>query len=458
MSSSFEPASSVPAAGEPPASAGPVSQPPVPICSVTRKEFLASKISLASKCPGCKHLVIHHAKEDERPPPAEVAPELNAHPRSPHWDYTKVYGLVKEVRWKRNSDTQTSSRFFSQIEVRLTQYSFYKDSEWFKLVPSLMEDPDAGAWVLENIVKADPSLTWDQGVAAFSAHFDTANNQERLRSLYHRCEMKPNETVQQFTTRFMNLVTRLGYDKSSIDEARTIDDLLDRVPLSLKSQWKFWKSTIRSDEHEELERLKKLSFVIQRLITISVSNPELITPAAMAPGLDRKSSKRPHSSKSSGKKAGPGCPIHGPNASHSAAECTLVQSAARSYKKQKSNNASGSGSKLPRRDSSGDRHSSKPSQGNAFTCYTCGAVGHKSPDCPQRSSSQSSQNASSANRSASIGSGKSPFNSQQSSSGAARKHVSFHAAGSKSSAASAASMQIEQGSDESDRLRSSDDE
>ena len=431
---------------------------PIP-CTVTREEFRASKLALTKACPSCGLLVARHPSERDlavvaAAPAAAVnasavndpaVADLRDRERPPKWDFTKSHSLVKDVKWKRNSDTQTSARFFGRLEVLLIQFSEFKDTEWLKLIPALMEDHDAARWVLENIANVDPPLTWTQGLEKFGAHFDTADSRDRLREQYHHCAMRSKETVQQFTTRFMTLVSKLGYDLTSDGEARSIEDLIDRLPAKLKARWKFWKDTVRADDVQELERLQKLSKVIQRLISLSISDPELTTPAA-----DSVEDNRASRSRSAQRPAPRSTGAKRRNAS---ASDSFDKDARRSKEPR-----SLGGYNSNRRDSSDDRSHSKSARNSAVTCYSCGAQGHKSPDCPQQSKSGQNAPASAGNRSASgsadQGMGSTRFPSygqqQQSSAGAARRTFPSAVPKGKDSAASAASMHIDRG-EESDR-------
>ncbi len=376
----------------------PIDVAPLPAepCAVTRAELKAERLKLGDPCPVCHRLVGHHG--DGRPLPFAG---FRSDQRVPSWDYPKVQGLVKDVRWLKadssSHNPQTSRQFFSRLEVRLTQYADFKDSEWVKLLPSLIDDSDAAVWVLNEIVNSNPPLSWSAAMARFSQHFDTSDLTEQTRAQYTRCKMGLSESPQEFTTRFIRLCHLLNYHAGD-GEARCVEDMIDRVVPQLKTQFKLMKETVsRSGNHEELAKLKTLHYAAESLISLGQT---LSTPF-QAPNRDR-DHRESQSSRFNGKKrdrplsVGKSCSFHPNSTNHSTDEC-------KEFKRRRLESKN-----IDSRDRSRSietRSSAKQNSGNnsKLTCYGCGKSGHIKPNCPNGNGEKSSAGPPGSKNSASSG-------------------------------------------------------
>ncbi len=359
----------------------PVAVLPLPTepCSVTRAELKAERWKLSDRCPVCQCLVGLHG--DGRPiPPAGFHPA----PRHSMWDFTKILNLViKDVRWRKSDSSshspQTSRQFFSSLEVRLAQYTEFKDSEWVKLLPALVEDSDAAVWVLNEIAQFNPPLTWAAAMAKFSQHFDTSDLTERTRAQYAKCRMGQSESPQEYTTRFIRLCHLLNYH-SGDGEARCVEEMIDRVVPHLKTQFKLMKeSVLRSGNHEELAKLKTLHYSAESLISLG----QTLSSTSQVPNRDR-DHREPQSSKFNGRKRDrpvpteKRCTIHPNSTNHSTDECKELKR----RRQESKNNDSRADRPRSMETRSSAKQNSNSSSNSKVNCYHCGKPGHIKPNCP----------------------------------------------------------------------------
>ena len=351
---------------------------PRDVCDITREEFRIDKKRLEFICPVCELAVARHRAAA---PAAQVAQPAQARSK---WDYPKIHGLVKDIRWLKNSDSQTSRQFFSKIEVRLTEYDDLKDTDWLKLLPSLMDDAEASYWVKDEIAFAVPPLTWAQGIEKFSQHFDSSDLVHQNRTRFAKCRMTAGEPVQEFTTRFINLCTRLGYHKGE-HETRSIEEMIDRLTPELRRNYQLMKSTImRTGNAFEIAKLQSLHDVSESLIELGHT---LSSNSSSSHGQssDRKESgggslkvvgknfKRSASAiSSSGTEGELRCSYHVNARSHTDADCSYL-------KNKRARVQSGSNSRPPNK---GPVTRSSSEAKSKVVCYNCNEEGHIKPNCP----------------------------------------------------------------------------
>jgi hypothetical protein len=345
------------------------------VCPWTVEMLLAGKVAATASCPNCREKVIAHVVKgatDNR-----------------RFDHSKVLPMLKGIRWLKNPGTaQTSQEFFSSIELRLTAYHEFRDSEWVKFLPGLMEDQHDGRWVNEKILI--PKLTWDLAKSAFSLQFDRSILRDDLRRQYHRCRQQPSEHIQEFLRRFRDLCSQLDYDKSTDQEIRSVEELLDRIQPTLKADYFLFSRGIMSTGSDEARgSLQTLEGVSRHLIEISKNRPPLghaAPPSSHQPPSASGNNGNRHRDRDRKRGAPPAgpqqrsggqqnrvartCPEH-PNGSHSWDVC--------------SKNPANSGSAERVRPASTQERKPGPAPpASVLTCYACGQAGHKSsdPKCP----------------------------------------------------------------------------
>ena len=381
-------------------------------CDITREEFKAERLKLDSLCPICAHPVGRHARESLRkvsfpvvandPAPAAAPPAAAVSDYSRiRWDFPKIMQMLtsKNCAWRRESSnsTQISSQFFASIEIHLAPYAEFKETEWMKLLPSLMEDQvNSGAWVLKNIVEHQPPYSWSAVKAAFASHFDRADLIQVLRARMHAMRMKTSETVLSFTNRYIELASQLGYTKGD-QEPRTIMDMIERVTPELQKQYRLKQLGLAEDQ---LLKLTSIQAVANELIALN----QAMNPVIHSESNDRDTEKRVRSTSPSGVDRSDRalmCRFHPKATDHSTSQCRKNKFNSDNFKRNfdRLREASDRGSFPPKRvrfstDRAGKSDGSSATGSAASDrdpiCFNCNQSGHIRPNCPQLNANRSS--------------------------------------------------------------------
>jgi hypothetical protein len=362
-------------------------------------------------------------------------------PRGLFWDYPKVQPLVKDIRWMKDAPHhgQTSRLFALKLEVRLVQYEEFKDTEWVKLLPSLMEDPDSALWVRDHIVHCRPPLKWSESMLRFGQQFDSADLDRLNRLKFSKCRMAVGESPLEYTTRFRHLCGLLNYHQGE-HEPRSVQEMVDRATPELRKEFLFMRNLItRSGQQHEIDKLSSLEGVAATLISIgqalnssslgagsglidrrdrdvshhssssSLTIPKLSSPR-WAGGLASLKKRRSREfERSGGSVQGGGsknksCVYHPSATSHSTEECSQYKKIRMSTSNSNPQNQNGfsrngSGSMNP---TSGQGFS--PSSSSSFQyrkndsitdnriCHHCNQPGHTKFYCPKLAQSKGSSN------------------------------------------------------------------
>jgi hypothetical protein len=350
-------------------------------CDVTRDELSSTPNNkrLEELCPICGCAVGRHAAEPRRH-------AIVDRDRAP--DVSRMKSLLDGVRWRRTMgahDIQLCRNFFTDIELKLAAYRDYQ-AQWVKLLPGLMEDREAGQWVLTNIV--EPELPWKEAKKKFAEYFDNADAKEILQERYRNCTQKPNESAQAYTQRFMNLCGQLGYAIS--DEQRVVEDLVQGLKPDMRRMYRQYVLTQELVHGEAVEL--SLSQVIEAVIKVSMTlndrtrsgegvdrNHQTTQPMThkRSESKDQRQGDKPRSSFGDKKRKwneraastdsrGDRCDYCG-KLGHKTKDCYS--------KKAKASNVPGQDGK--RREVDSKRNAN-------VKCYQCGKMGHIRPHCPEQ--------------------------------------------------------------------------
>jgi hypothetical protein len=80
---------------------------------------------------------------------------------------------------------------------------------WPRLLLKAIPNVNESAWVRLNII--DKKVDWPTAKALFTARVEIRTWTEQSQQLYEQCRQASRESVQDYSDRFMNLVTELGY-------------------------------------------------------------------------------------------------------------------------------------------------------------------------------------------------------------------------------------------------------
>lgn len=331
-------------------------------CPLSIELLRQDNLRLTSKCPRCDIAVHAHKTEVQLAGSAPAA--VQDQPRSVlKWEHTKMCTLTKDIRWLKHAADQISADFFDQLEVRLAPFREFQDSFWIYLIPQCMENPEDAKWVQEFIVDRNPTPAWADARRLFGEQFDTVNIKERNRSEFNKCRQKSEETAQEFTTRFMRLCRLCGYHEGD-HEARSVDDMVDRLQSDLQWAFRLQLSNLRQppiseEAQNRLNQLRTLQGAAQYIIQLSIS----IGPRAHAriPERGPESSRKRLSSSNK-----PMCIYHPNASSHTTAECRNKRA------------------RFPDRYQDSSSSASAPFEAKSnVVCHHCKQPGHIKPKCPE---------------------------------------------------------------------------
>ena len=252
-------------------------------------------------------------------------------------------------------------------------------SYWPLLVGRLIHESTEQS-TRERVRMLAQGRTWEEFKTLAVAEFDNASATDQLVSNWSSISLKSGEAIADFNLRFNEAMVQLRLDSTSWEHTpRYLTLLPKRLTDEMNRQWDYsHTNTNRTADDtislQPLRNVQSLADQVDRRLTKEHGNWRH-TPGTVS----QSSGGRPDGKRKARPEGKYFCEKHGMG-SHSTKECRQRNQAT----------ADGRGPAPPKAYTpmpNNNTGSARPAQG--ITCYTCHQPGHRSTECPTRSSTQS---------------------------------------------------------------------
>jgi hypothetical protein len=327
-------------------------------CGATVEELLDAGLKIIHTCTICAEPVVKHdrAARVGYAAGATVAgagrvgtavPSSASSASSVVNAFVKLNSLLP--KWKHTSVCRT----FLQRITQILSTSGIEKAKWNLVFMYVVDDVAAAEWITTNII--DKNLDWKASCDKFTAHFEVSDYRVTLQREYNSCKQSKGESVQAYADRFSDICSQLGIaDDNPLAAQHFLDHLGDQATRAYYNTLAVLQLT--NTEY----RVDSLTKAIALCIKLDVANKT---------GLGHIGSSGSTGSYGSGDTKPKHCKFHPESKTHTTDDC-----------KQNPANKSGNGP------SSSTVHHDRQTSAK---CYTCGLVGHISPNCPQKTNNSS---------------------------------------------------------------------
>jgi hypothetical protein len=357
--------------------------PPLPpLCDMSREELTAfgpAALDVNGGCRYCHHIPPEHPRRlvPLVDPPLLPAP-VPVPPRR-YTEFSKVVVQLQKHMWSTKSVCRTVLKELKYI----LQSNDVDPAKWTCAMLAIMDTTPSKDWIQLNIIT--PNLDWDDACVIFTIHFQSADTNQVLRKEFDAIHQQKGESVQTYADRFNEYVAQLNEPDNPSTIHKFITNLLPSLHRAYLERVDLCKTLNPLFLMSSLDQAMKMCIMIdvgKRTVYDSTGHegtgahvdqdrnkrhqPEHKAPYAWPPRQQRKVCKNcPHLS------------------NHTTAECRRAGAAG----------SKGGPVYVP----GPARPTMIPpvkKEERIFRCYTCGEMGHKSPDCPKKK--DNSQGASSS--------------------------------------------------------------
>jgi hypothetical protein len=298
--------------------------------------------------------------------------------------------------WKK--DHFQTKPFLERFE-QLMEADNVDPAVWTRLLLKAVTDVNEAKWVRNHIIKK--GLSWKDSKEAFALRFDLFSHKDTQESEFYRIKQRPNESVQEYSQRFLSLASEIGEDTDS-KSVRNI--FFNGLRAEAKAEYRKRMAIVAIANPEKAALIQEdLDQMIVTLVNaarddylltgfraLSTSSESRSAPSHhVSSGGGQRSLANPPSS-SGGARRGPTngkvCSLHG-KMGHSTAECrTLAANASHASSPAKppvSSNSSVSSGGGASSVSSPFRDQSSPKPPRV--CFSCQSPDHiaTDPKCPK---------------------------------------------------------------------------
>lgn len=271
-------------------------------------------------------------------------------------------GLPEFIRTGREATDPT--RFIKKLEDKLSASAFPL-SRYPAVLLAQCSDTEAD-YVRAHIT--GPNLQWRSAKEQFLAHFIGDTQQEQYKTAFETIKRRKNESIAAFADRYAETLRLAGGNTATCDR---IEHLLERLPKEIRQQ-------IRCMKHTNPESVRFIDGAIKAIVTLYPS-PVNTTED------DDKDETTPRMLY---------CKHHGQNKSHDTAACKGKNYGKKtnqndkdycSHHKMKGHSTANCQALMritSQQPAPTTQAAAQPS--NRLICFTCQQPGHKSPECPRR--------------------------------------------------------------------------
>jgi hypothetical protein len=331
----------------------------LPLCTVFREELEEKyELSIVDPCPVCNVMVGRHNLRPVIPAPAHIQPAPLIPRTSSGSTFVRLGPSLP--KWSRK---EVCRPYFKRLTLLLSTLA--KDipqTEWCNVFPLIIEEPAASDWVFTNIIAIHPPLSWAQVETKFTSHFQLQDYRLTLQAEYDRCRQRSNESVQEFSDRFLVLSSQLS---RADDDDQVIHHYLNGLTNNIVNKYHDSLATLQMQDVNF--KVESLASVMHMCSTLDISMRNRHNSHSNPPG----ESSRGKSADTSDKKLK--CKHHTNSISHSTADCYITKNAAA---------AAGASSPAAVKPPSSAKSSDNPHA--HITCNKCNNKGHYANVCPTR--------------------------------------------------------------------------
>jgi hypothetical protein len=309
---------------------------------------------------------------------------LPTHPVSPsdqsvpvtiefHKVLSTISKQLESIKWSNQSSARD---FIDALDMTLLNSPLPRN-QYIHLIPMMIPPKYMNMVEYINTNISHPLVSWDTAKTIFLQHYQAADWEDTYKREYNTCVQRSKESVQQYADRFSTLCNRLRYTD---DNPVNIENFIQRLQPNVQIELTRYRSRLRDVNPTWV--WTSLQQVIQKAIEFDVllnsmsatrrkssSSPEVPTSTS---STKKKGLKRLHPSpvSSSGKALSKApskasttsskpkkCRYHPLSSSHSTSDCRSQQQLSKDRDK-------------------------------VLTCFSCGEVGHISPNCPKAQTKQ----------------------------------------------------------------------
>jgi hypothetical protein len=358
---------------QPPSSSLPSLVPIVPVspCPTYRDVLEAKhKLSIIDACPVCSIKVGFHLHQ----PAGLVIGSVATRPSAKDGSKSVL------PKWKR--DGTLVRRHLETVE-RILTIDLVDQSHWPRLLAKTVEGDDDARWVMSNIVTT--AVNWSEAKTLFSSHFEIYTLNERLVRDYETVQQESQDTVQQYSDRFMSLVEQLSYDTSS---KLVIQHFVEHFTPSFRAMFRksLDDAALMSAEGKEVE-LNSVKVAMDRALRIEA----IAIRSGVMPSVKHSSNNSNKNDKYKSQRDNvSACIYHtAPYIKHTTAECykNPANSGKPNGSSNNSSNSSGTYASVVKTDSTTTSSTVKTGKdGKPIKCFACNGHGHYAYDkqCPRR--------------------------------------------------------------------------
>jgi hypothetical protein len=326
------------------------------LCNAFIEEFIsAHNLTILDKCPVCDHYVGRHQRQQEQR--TSNGSEASITSKKHQILSATTIAIMKLQSQFPTFDKTTDVRTFLQrIELVLDLNEGIPRSEWSKVFLYIIKDITSGKWIKQNII--DAQLDWEEAKKKFVGHFQRAEYTSQLMNKYTTCKQLKNETVQEYSDKFTDIITEL--DRKD-DDLLIISHYITHLHADIQKKFQYHLTTERIKHMDRNYQYTSLDDVINICIMYDIQSGVSSSHSATTSSSETNKSAPDVEQKANGG-ATVYCDIH-KSSSHSTSEC-------RSNGKRKETNSTTGAT-----DKSGIR------------CFKCQIYGHYLNECPNENQS-----------------------------------------------------------------------